>query len=85
MHARLNHPCIVKHHQRALRQIVGQMAEHTLPYLTFIIYKEFRLVATGFRELGNALVGQFILIVADADMSRIGHTVYSLRFTEWHG
>ena len=48
------------------------MAEHVLPYLTLIINKEFGLVAAGQRELSDTLIGQVILIVADADMSGIG-------------
>ena len=49
------------------------MEEHVLPYYTFIIYKEFRLVTTRHRKLGDTLVRQIILIVTDVDMSRIGH------------
>ena len=72
VHAGLNHLRIVENHQCALRQIVRKMAEHILPYLTLIINKEFGLVAAGQRELGDTLIGQVILIVADADMSGIG-------------
>ena len=73
VHTCLNHLRIVKHHQRSLRQIVWQVIKDILPYLTFIINKEFGLVAARHRELGDTLVGQVILIVADVDMSRIGH------------
>ena len=41
VHTGLNHLRIVEYHQRTLRQIVGQVEEHVLPYYTFIIYKEF--------------------------------------------
>ena len=41
VHPGLDHLRIVEHHQRSLRQIVGQVEEHVLPYYTFIIYKEF--------------------------------------------
>ena len=73
VHTGLDHLRIVKHHQRSLRQVVGQVIKDILPYLTFIINKEFGLVAARHRELGDTLVGQVILIVADVDMSRIGH------------
>ena len=41
VHTGLDHLRIIEHHQRPLRQIVGQVEEHVLPYYTFIIYKEF--------------------------------------------
>ena len=71
MHTGLNNLRIVEHHQRTHRQIVGQMIEHILTNHTFIIYKEFGVIALGDGEFGDTLIGERIIIVANANMTWI--------------
>ena len=80
MHARLDHLRVVEHHQGTFGQIVGQVVEDILAYLTLSIDEQFGVVALGDGELGDTLIGERIIIVADADMSWIGnHTKHALR------
>ena len=73
MHTGLNDLGIIEDHQRSLGQIIRQIIEHILSYLTFPVNEEFGMVATGHRELGNTLVRKRIVIVTNMDMSGICH------------
>ena len=49
------------------------MEEHIIAHLAVAIHKELTVIALGNGELGDALVGQRIVIVADTDMFGIYH------------
>ena len=85
VHARLDDLGIVEDHQRPLRQIVRQVIEDILPYLTLPVDEQFGLVTTGHRELGDPLVRKRIVIVADMDMSGICHLFRVMRMRHGEG
>ena len=70
MQTRLDDLRVVEHHQGAFWQVVGQVEEHVLPHYTFIIYKQFRVVALLQRKLGNTLVWQWVVIVVNLNLLR---------------
>ena len=55
---------VVEDHQRALGQVLRQLAEVVFADYSFIIYEQFAAVAFGQGVLGNALVGQRIVEIA---------------------
>ena len=57
MHSCLNHLRIVEHHQSTRRQILRQMVEHILSYLTFIVDQQFGMITFLDGKLSYALVG----------------------------
>ena len=61
----LYHLRIVEHHEGFRRQILGKVVEHILPYYTFIIYKELRVVTLRHRKLSDAVVFQLVVIITD--------------------
>ena len=65
VHACLNDTRIVEHHQSAFWQVLGQVAERVLAYLTVTVDKQLRRVALGLGELRDALIGKRIVVVAD--------------------
>ena len=65
MQSRLDDARVVHHHQRSFGQILGQVVEHILPYLTPAVKQQLRVVALGHRELRDALVGQVVGVIAD--------------------
>ena len=62
---------VVKYHQATLGNVARQVAEVVLTHLAVLVEQEFGGIALFQRELGNALLRQIILEVADADMSGI--------------
>ena len=64
---------IIEDHQGIFRKILRKIEEHVLPYLTVTVDEQLGVVALRFRELGNTLVGQGIVIVADVNMLGICH------------
>ena len=56
---------IIIHHQSPLRQIVRQVVEDVLSYLTLVVDEQLRVVALSLWELGYALVGQLVIVFAN--------------------
>ena len=80
VHACLDHLGVVEHHQGTLGQIIGQMIKNIFPYLTLAIDKQLGVVTLGDGKLGNTLIRERIIIVANTDMSWIGnHRIHALR------
>ena len=59
----LNNLGIVEHHERTCGQIVGQMEKVVGSYFAMPIDKQLAVVALGEWKLGNALIGELILII----------------------
>ena len=53
------------HHQSPLRQIVRQVVEDVLSYLTLVVDEQLRVVALSLWKLGYALVGQLVIVFAN--------------------
>ena len=73
MQARLYDFRVVEYHERARLQIVRQLAEHVLAHRAVAVDEQFRRVALGQGILGDALVGQGVVVVADVYMLRFFH------------
>ena len=78
--ARLNHLCIVHHHQRTLWQMLWKIIEDVLVHYTFIIYEQLRVVALRHREFRYPLVRQLIVVIADMYIFRIHVSITFNRF-----
>ena len=63
VHACLYHPCVVEHHECPFGQIFGQVAEHVFAHFAVLVEQQFAVVALGKRKLGNAFVGQRVVVV----------------------
>ena len=59
---------IVEHHQSAGWQMVGQIKEGVLAHLTVIVDQQLGMIALGQGELGNALVGQGVVIIRNVNV-----------------
>ena len=64
---------VVKDEQRVRRQEVGNVAEQAFGYDALAIDEEFGLVAPVKRELGYAVVGQWIVVVGNGDGLGVSH------------
>ena len=79
VHTGLDNLRIVEHHECPFRQIVRQMIEDIFFYITLAIDQEFRVIAVVYRELGDTLVRQVILIVTNVYMPGIdSHRIQDL-------
>ena len=61
----LNDARVVEHHQRSFWQMVGQIVEHVLAHVSMLVEQQFAMVALWEWELGDAFVGQWVVVVAD--------------------
>ena len=73
MQACLDHFRVVENHQFSLFQIIGKRSEFVLAHFSMPVHQQFRLVAYGQGEFGDAFIGQGIVEVVYLDMSGIFH------------
>ena len=73
MHARLNDTRIVEYHQGILWQMQWQIEEAVFANLAVTIDQQLGMVTLSQWVLGDAFVGQLIVIVADMYVFRIHH------------
>ena len=64
---------VVEHQQRAIGQVVADAVEEALANLAVAVDEELRLIAPFQWELGDALVGQGVVVVGDGDGLRVTH------------
>ena len=68
MQSRLDYLGVVEHHHGTLGQILRQITEHVMAYLSMTVEQQFGTVTLLKRKLGYPFIGQRIVELAYPDM-----------------
>ena len=71
MHTGLDDLRVVEYHQCSFRQVFRKLIELVFRYLSVFVEQELAMVAFGQRELGDACIGEWVIVIGNTDMLRI--------------
>lgn len=60
----LYHTCVVGHHEHTRMEMSGQIVEHVLTHLSFVVDEQLAVVARNHGKLCYPLIGEIVVVIA---------------------